>query len=311
MGGGPPGASPLLGAAAEQAGGAQAKTAELEALEGELHEEREVASETKKERLVPSASDTQPHETWHLQLVDFEIGWGHRLLGFSDHVNLVSGLIYGGIIISVCAVMLFCLGLKASSEETGGTFPHAARWFVFFLNLQLFLYVMLVFTKMPKLCYIQKYYYPQLDYNCTLLRYLQVEHALMVIGIFSFAIWTFSSYAYVLTFGDSSKADKPDFTHQLETMLNMDDIHAAEHRMGLETYSRDAERRLFSGLAGTERYLRAGLPAGGAAALPLSQASTAPGLGAAYRPAGSAPAPSAGSRPSAAARPASVHPAAR
>lgn len=257
-----------------------------------------IASETKEGSPARDGGDTQPHEAWHLQMMDFEIGWGHRLLGLSDHVNLVSGLVYGAVIVFLCTCMLFYIGLRASSGETGGAFPHVARWFVFFLNLQMFLYVLLVFTKMPKLCYIQKHYYPALDYDCTFLRYLQLEHGVTVISLFSFAIWTFSSYAYVLTFGDSSKADKPDFTHQLETMLNMDDVHAAERRMGLEAYSQNAERRIFSRLAGTERYLRAGLPAGSA---PAAAASAAPGLvGPAYRAPGSAPSTA---RPSVAARP--------
>jgi hypothetical protein len=243
-------------------------------------------------------------------MLDFDVGWGHRLLGFSDHVNLVSGLVYGIVIIVTCAMLLFAILMSTAESETGSSLPHTSRWFVFFLNLQVLFYILLVMCKLPRLCYIKDHYYPSLDLDCGFLRYLLLEHAVFIISFASFCIWIFSSYAYVLTFGDSSGADKPNFSQQLETMLNMEDIHAMERRMGVESYLQPHQQQFLTRVAATEGFLNQGREGAygpsGNAMLPISQASTAPGLAAPSRhsiPA--APAAGLGSayNPSAPARP--------
>ncbi|CAK0828819.1 unnamed protein product [Prorocentrum cordatum] len=42
--------------------------------------------------------------SWMLQL---DFGWGHRLLDFSDHLNLMGGLLYGVAVMAACGLMLY------------------------------------------------------------------------------------------------------------------------------------------------------------------------------------------------------------
>jgi len=158
----------------------------------------------------PADSSGGDHDSgWMLQLMDLDISWGHRLLGFDDKTCLVSGLIYGIIILLVCAYMFHAV-------FTGGhLLPGTTRWFVAFMTLQIFLYVFLVFVKYRKLCFIQDNFMPRLEMDCEVLKFMFLERAMVMVIIAGLCCWVVSSLAYFLAFG-FQPIDKPEYAHHLE-----------------------------------------------------------------------------------------------
>ncbi|CAE8619658.1 unnamed protein product [Polarella glacialis] len=149
---------------------------------------------------------------WLIQLIDLDIGWGHRLLDMDDQTNLVSGLMYGIVVILFCGYMFYQV------QHTGsGSLPTTTRWCVAFMNLEMLLYVGLCFVKFEKLCQMQAMYMPDLDMKCPVQRYMYLERVIIYIIAGSLCIWIFSSFAFSLTFGHTMAMDRPEFAHELDT----------------------------------------------------------------------------------------------
>lgn len=151
---------------------------------------------------------------WLIQLLDLDIGWGHRLFGFDDQSDLIAGLIYGVLIIVVCAYTFH----QINSIRLGGecvNLATASRWFVAFMNLELLLYVGLVLVKLPILCKMQVEFMPNLAMECEVQRFMFLQRVLCNLVAASLGIWVFSSYSFSLTFGNVSM-DQPEFADQLE-----------------------------------------------------------------------------------------------
>jgi len=142
---------------------------------------------------------------WLLQLVDLDIGWSHRLLGFPDYNCLVCGMIYGILVLVLSSYMC-----HAVLKEHTGNIPGTARWFVAWMNLEIILYVGIVLAKLPKLCKVQKAYLLALNMNCDLLRYMYLQRVVIFLVSASLGIWIFGSFAYWVTFGDAA-IDQPHF----------------------------------------------------------------------------------------------------
>jgi len=148
---------------------------------------------------------------WLVQIIDLDIGWGHRLMGFDDETNLVAGLIYGIVIICVCAYMFH-------SVQTGGGglgLPTTCRWFVAFMNLELLIYVGVVLVKLPELCKMQAKYMPNLNMECSVQRFMFLQRMAVYITGASLCVWVFASFAFSLTFGNAAM-DRPEFQHELD-----------------------------------------------------------------------------------------------
>ncbi|CAE7278833.1 unnamed protein product [Symbiodinium natans] len=151
---------------------------------------------------------------WLIQLLDLDIGWGHRLLGFDDQSDLIAGLVYGIIIICICAYTF----QQINAPRVGGecvNLPTVSRWFVAFMNLELLLYLGLVAIKLPLLCKLQAEFMPNLGMECEVQRFMFLQRVLFLTVAASMCIWVFSSYAFSLTFGNVTM-DQPEFAEQLD-----------------------------------------------------------------------------------------------
>eukprot|EP00928_Gymnodinium_smaydae_P071980 TRINITY_DN55438_c0_g1_i1.p1 TRINITY_DN55438_c0_g1~~TRINITY_DN55438_c0_g1_i1.p1 ORF type:complete len:359 (+),score=53.23 TRINITY_DN55438_c0_g1_i1:156-1232(+) len=157
---------------------------------------------------APPSNSGKQHR-WMLQLLDLDIGWGHELLGFDDYSCLMSGLIYGVVIVLASAYMFHAVLFG------GQNLPLTSRWFVAFLNLEIVLYIGLMLAKLPKLCRIQATHLPKLEMDCELLRFLYVERAAVGLILAGLGIWVFSSLAYFLAFGFQA-IDRPEYAEHLE-----------------------------------------------------------------------------------------------
>mmetsp|Transcript_66842 Transcript_66842/g.196216 ORF Transcript_66842/g.196216 Transcript_66842/m.196216 type:complete len:363 (+) Transcript_66842:112-1200(+) len=182
--------------------------AEAEEGPAALEEGFEEEAERRLEELAEQATG------WMTQVMDLDIGWGHQILGFDDQTNMISGLIYGVVILLVSLYMLHAMHWGPSAD----TFPTISRWFVAFLNLQVVLFAGLVLVKMPKLCRIQRAYLTHLDMECEVLRFLFVQRAAIMLIAASLCVWVFSSFSFVLTFGDTGHltVDRPEYSQQVE-----------------------------------------------------------------------------------------------
>jgi len=142
----------------------------------------------------------RPHtpgaDNWFLQLLDLDIAWAHRLLGFEDYWCVLAGLIYGIIIICLCVFTLQAV------VHGGPKSIHVARWFVAFMHVELILYGGLVLVKFPKLCDLRRDFLPLLSSACAVLRYTYFERAVIRLFLGSLALWIFGSYAHVAAKGD-------------------------------------------------------------------------------------------------------------
>lgn len=142
----------------------------------------------------------EPHrhgDQWFLQILDLDYAWAHGVMGMGDFLLNILGLLYGIAILLVCSFMLHAV--LTSSRTTAVV----SRWFMMFLHLELALYVVLVVVKMPMLCKIKDHFLTLMDENCSVLRFMFFERAMVRIIAGSLACWVFSSFAYLLAWGDS------------------------------------------------------------------------------------------------------------
>lgn len=152
-------------------------------------------------------SGTDHH--WFLELLDLDIGFSHNLLGFDDFSCLLCGLLYGILIVALCGLMLNMMYMK------GPQLPNACRMFMAFINLEIVIYVAIVICKLPKLCKMQDEFLPRLGMDCPVLRFLYLQRVVVFLTVAGLSCWTFSSLAYVLTFGNQV-IDHPNFAHAVE-----------------------------------------------------------------------------------------------
>mmetsp|Transcript_51980 Transcript_51980/g.116622 ORF Transcript_51980/g.116622 Transcript_51980/m.116622 type:complete len:354 (+) Transcript_51980:63-1124(+) len=165
---------------------------------------------------LPDLPDAPKNEGvgWLIQLLDLDIGWGHRLFGFDDQSDLIAGLVYGVVIICVCAYTF----QQINAPRVGGecmNLPNVSRWFVAFMNLELALYLGLVTVKLPILCKLQAEFMPNLEMECGVQKFMFLQRVVFMTIAAGLAIWVFSSYSFSLTFG-SVAMDQPEFLDQLE-----------------------------------------------------------------------------------------------
>lgn len=146
----------------------------------------------------PPAVVTKHKHNWYLQIVDLDLSWAHGILGFNDWYLCMLGLIYGVIII---AFSLFVLHAVATSGRTAAVI---SRWFMMFLHLELLLYIAVALIKLPLLCRIKHHFLTLMDEDCNVLRFMFAERAISRMIIGSLCCWVFSSFAYLLAWGDSS-----------------------------------------------------------------------------------------------------------
>lgn len=144
---------------------------------------------------------TRHDDAWFLQLLDLDYAWAHGIMGVGDFLLNILGLLYGIAIILVCSFMLHAV--LTSSRTTAVV----SRWFMMFLHLELALYVVLVVVKMPMLCKIKNHFLVLLDENCSVLRFMFFERAVVRIVVGSLFCWIFSSFAYLLAWGDAAVDD--------------------------------------------------------------------------------------------------------
>jgi len=144
---------------------------------------------------------TRHDDAWFLQLLDLDYAWAHGIMGMGDFLLNILGLLYGIAIILVCSFMLHAV--LTSSRTTAVV----SRWFMMFLHLELALYVVLVVVKMPMLCKIKDHFLVLLDENCSVLRFMFFERAMVRVVIGSLFCWIFSSFAYLLAWGDAAVDD--------------------------------------------------------------------------------------------------------
>jgi len=131
---------------------------------------------------------------WFLQLVDLDVAWGHELLGFEDYSLFIGGLVYGIVIILLCAFMLHTV-----LTTTAHTMQFVSRWwFVAFLHFEIILYCGLAFAKYPKLCEVREEFMPLLSTDCDVLRFTFLERAGVRGLLGSVCCWIFSSFVYLL-----------------------------------------------------------------------------------------------------------------
>lgn len=145
-------------------------------------------------RLASEGSEVAKHD-WFLEMLDLDIGWGHNLLGFDDFTCLLSGLCYGVIVVLLSAYMLHAV--MASHQQLA----ISSRWYVAFLHLEMVLYIGLVIVKMAKLCRLQEEFYPGLQMDCPVLRYVYAQRAIIFLILAALCCWVFSSLSYFQAYG--------------------------------------------------------------------------------------------------------------
>jgi len=157
----------------------------------------------------PSTSGGQQVMPWWLQIADLDLGFGHKLLGISDHSNMVSGLVYGIVVTVFCSYMLL-----AMSDIHSPSLPAKTRWFTAFAHLQILLFVAITLVKLPKLCHpIQKEYLTHLDMECNVLWSVYVQSVVSIVILLSLGTWIFASFSFTLTYGSGADAavDRPEY----------------------------------------------------------------------------------------------------
>jgi len=150
---------------------------------------------------------------WWLQFLDLDFGFGHQLFSLSDGANLVTGLIYGVIVIGVSLYVL--QAIQTHSPSLGST----ARWFTTFAHLQILLYTFVQLVKWPKLCnVIQREYLTHLYMECHVLWHVYICRSIFYIVVFSLGTWVFGSFSFVLTFGHAAHTavDRPEYGEALD-----------------------------------------------------------------------------------------------
>lgn len=223
--------------------------------------------------------------SWVLQLADMDLSWGHGLLGLDDKTNVLAGLIYGLIVLIACGLMFYKL------QNPGSSLGMASRWYVAILNLEILIYIGLTMVKLPKLCKIQESYFSKLPLDCNFLRYLYLQRALVFIVAAALATWVFSSFSYLLSFGNQV-LDHPAFADELDL------FDAAPTVVAKPVSGYQQDRFSSFRTTGSQSFARAGAPATGSfqggSVLPASSVRAGGGSvrpGTSMRPASFAPSP--------------------
>lgn len=148
----------------------------------------------KHERLLRAAS--RHDGRWFWQVVDLDLAWAHGALGLGDWCLCLFGLLYG---IAIIASSVFVLHAVLTAPRAASTI---SRWYMMFLHGELGLYGALVIVKLPLLCHMKDHFLKLMDEDCTVLRYMFFERAVTRLIIGSLCCWLFSSFAYLLAWGD-------------------------------------------------------------------------------------------------------------
>eukprot|EP00929_Paragymnodinium_shiwhaense_P105931 TRINITY_DN7097_c0_g1_i3.p1 TRINITY_DN7097_c0_g1~~TRINITY_DN7097_c0_g1_i3.p1 ORF type:complete len:321 (+),score=27.96 TRINITY_DN7097_c0_g1_i3:166-1128(+) len=157
---------------------------------------------------------TMTPTSWYMQILDFDIGFGHQLLGEDDYFCMVFGLLYG-----LCIMLLSgCMFQQVHSKSPN--LPMFSRWFVALMNFEIVVYIGLMMAKSPRVC-TNIVFYPSLRMNCDVLKFLFLKDAVLILTLGGFCTWVFSSLAYFLAFG----FDAVESPYAAEHM----DIHDAAH----------------------------------------------------------------------------------
>jgi len=149
-----------------------------------------------------AAAPAKKHkDNWYLQIVDLDLAWAHGVLGLGDWYLCMLGLIYGLVVI---AFSLFVMQAVVTNSPAAKS---QSRFFMMFLHLELFLYIALVTVKLPLLCKIKHHFLTLMDEDCNVLRFMFAERAISRVIIGSLCCWVFSSFAYLLAWGDAGVDD--------------------------------------------------------------------------------------------------------
>lgn len=145
---------------------------------------------------------TSRHKSnWYLQILDLDIAWAHGVLGLGDWYLCMLGLLYGILIIGFS---IFVFHGVITYSRTAGV---VTRWFMMFLHFELILYVALVLVKVPLLCKAKRHFLTLMNEDCSVLRFMFAERAMSRIILGALCCWVFSSFAYLLAWGDAAVDD--------------------------------------------------------------------------------------------------------
>eukprot|EP00746_Dinoflagellata_sp_MGD_P007709 gnl/MRDRNA2_/MRDRNA2_115318_c0_seq1.p1 gnl/MRDRNA2_/MRDRNA2_115318_c0~~gnl/MRDRNA2_/MRDRNA2_115318_c0_seq1.p1 ORF type:complete len:311 (-),score=40.36 gnl/MRDRNA2_/MRDRNA2_115318_c0_seq1:123-1055(-) len=151
---------------------------------------------------------------WFLQVVDMDLSWGHRLLGFKDDECLLAGLLYGVAVLASCTLALSSVLNREDDQqrllEIGGGpggwgrgrgaeiyRPWLPRWFIVFAHSQLIAYIFQVMTKFTQLCELRHDYFPSLEANCQVLRFQYAQRAFLGVAASTLGLYILGSFAYL------------------------------------------------------------------------------------------------------------------
>lgn len=151
---------------------------------------------TAQERRLQGSVATRHGENWFWQVVDLDIAWAHGALGMGDWCLCIFGLLYGIVIIASSVFVLHAVLTAPRSASA------ISRWFMIFMHFELGLYAALVVIKLPLLCHMKHHFLNLMEEDCTVLRYMFFERAANRLIIGSLCCWMFSSFAYLLAWGD-------------------------------------------------------------------------------------------------------------
>lgn len=143
------------------------------------------------------------HSTFSVykQILDLDYGLAHGILGLNDGYLCTLGFIYG---ITIFGFSSFVLYTVLAVTRTAAVI---SRWFMMFLHLELIIYVITVLIKLPLLCQMKQHYLTLMDMDCSVLWYMFFERAAFRIILMSLCCWVFSSFAYLLAWGDAGIHD--------------------------------------------------------------------------------------------------------
>jgi hypothetical protein len=151
---------------------------------------------------------------WFLQVLDMDLSWGHRLMGFKDDECLLAGLLYGVAVLASCTLALSSVWNRDDDQhrllEIGGGpggwgrgrgaeiyRPWLPRWFIVFAHSQLIAYIFQVMTKSAVLCDMRHAYFPSLEANCSVLRFQYSQRAFLGAAISTLGLYILGSFAYL------------------------------------------------------------------------------------------------------------------
>lgn len=151
---------------------------------------------------------------WFLQVVDMDLSWGHRLMGFKDDQCLLAGLLYGVAVSASCTLALSSVVGREDDQsrllEVGGGpggwgrgrgaeiyRPWLPKWFIVFAHSQLITYIFQVMTKFTELCDLRHDYFPSLEANCSVLSFQYAQRAFLGAAASTLGLYILGSFAYL------------------------------------------------------------------------------------------------------------------